>query len=67
MTITARVQAASTYQGIRTLSAAAWLLSPRLIKTKQLNQREKAIIWGIGHGIVRAIKNLRGLRMSLVP
>jgi hypothetical protein len=67
MTITARAQTASAHQGTRTLSAAAWLLSPRLTAIRKLNEREKAIIWGIGHGIVRATKNLRGLRMSLVP
>ena len=67
MTITARVQATTVHQGTRTLSAAAWLLSPRPTANRKLNEREKAIIWGIGHGIVRAIEDLRGLRVPLVP
>ena len=67
MTTTARAQLATVQQGNRTLSAAAWLLSTRLTEDKKLNEREKAIIWGIGHGIVRAIENLRGVRLSLVP
>jgi hypothetical protein len=66
MTITARAQTANAHRGTRTPSAAGWLLSPRLTEIRKLNEREKATIWGISHGIVRAIENLRGLRMPLV-
>jgi hypothetical protein len=53
--------------GNRTAGATAWLLSPRLTEDKKLNKREKAIFWGIDDGIVRAIEDLRGVRVSLVP
>ena len=58
---------ATEYGGNRTAEAAAWLLSTRLTEDKKLNEREKAIFWEIGHGIVRAIENLRGVWLPLVP
>jgi hypothetical protein len=67
MTSTARAFMATEQGGNRTADAAAWLLSTRRTEDKKLNEREKAIFWGIGHGIVRAIENLRGVRLSLVP
>jgi hypothetical protein len=66
MTSTARALAIE-HGGNRTAGATAWLLSTRLTEDKKLNEREKAIFWEIGHGIVRAIENLRGVRLSLVP
>jgi len=58
---------ATVHGGNRTAGATAWLLSTRLTEDKKLNERGKAIFWGIGHGSVRAIENLRGVRLSLVP
>lgn len=53
--------------GNRTAGAAAWLLSTCLTEDTKLKEREKAIFGEIGHGSVRAIENLRGVRVSLVP
>ncbi|MGA8087733.1 MAG: hypothetical protein WCA10_10525 [Terracidiphilus sp.] len=61
MTSTARAWA-TVKDGKRTADAIAWLLSTRLTEDNKLNEREKAIFWGIGHGIVRAIEDLRGVR-----
>ena len=66
MTSTARALA-TVKGGNRTAGAAAWLLSTRLTEDKKLNEREKAIFGEIGHGSVRAIEDLRGVRLSLVP
>lgn len=66
MTSTARALMATEYGGNRTAGAAAWLLSTRLTEDKKLNEREKAIFGEIGHGSVRAIEDLRGVRLSLV-
>ena len=55
------------HQGSRTLSATVSLLSPRQAENNILNGREKALIWGIADGIARSTKNMRGMRLSLVP
>jgi hypothetical protein len=68
MIATPRAQLATAHQGSRTLSATAWLLSPRQTENKKLKRRKKAFIWGrIHHGNARAIKNMRRVRLSLVP
>jgi hypothetical protein len=66
MTSTARAWA-TVNGGNRTADATASLLSTRLTDDRKLNEREKAIFGEIGHGIVRAIENLRRVRMPLVP
>jgi hypothetical protein len=67
MTFKVRALVAIVNGGNRTAGAAARLLSPRLTDDKKLNEREKAIFGEIGHGSVRAIEDLRGMRVSLVP
>lgn len=57
---------ATVHGGNRTAGAIARLLSTRLTEDKKLNEREKAIFGEIGHGFVRAIEDLRGVRLSLV-
>ena len=58
---------ATVQGGNRTADATALLLSARLTDDKKLNEREKAIFGEIGHGIVRAIEDLRRVRVPLVP
>jgi hypothetical protein len=67
MTSTVRAFVATVHGGNRTAGATARLLSPRLTEDQKLNEREKATFGGIGHGSVRAIEDLRGMRLSLVP
>jgi hypothetical protein len=67
MTYTFRAQTAKANRGNRTSNAAALLLSPRKTEIKKLKKREKATIWGIIHGRVRAFKNMRKLRLPVVP
>jgi hypothetical protein len=53
-----RATARIAHQGRRTLPATAALLSTRQTENKTLIEREKALTWGITHGIARPIKSL---------
>jgi hypothetical protein len=62
-----RIRAAIPHQGARNLSCRCLVLfTPRNKKSKQ-NRRETTRIRRNSHGIARAIENLRGVRLSLVP
>ena len=66
MTKNETARATIPHQDTRNLSWCAWLSSPRgAIKNK--SRREFAQIRRNRHGFARAIENLRGMRMSLVP
>ncbi len=60
-------QAAISHRDIRILSSYAWFPSPRRIEMVEQKRREKMWSRRIRHGIARAIEDLRGLRLSLVP
>lgn len=60
-----RIQAPIDHQDTRNLSCRARFSSPRGATNKA--SRELARTRRIRHGIARAIENLRGLRLSLVP
>ena len=60
-----RTQTAIENQDTRILNSYAWFPSPRQEKTKKLSGRKKDLR-RIRHGSVRAIEDLRGLRLSLV-
>jgi hypothetical protein len=66
MTKNERAQAAIPHQDTRNLSCHARFSSPRGEVNEQ-NRREFARTRRIRHGVARAIENLRGLRLSLVP
>jgi hypothetical protein len=67
MTTILRAQPANTYQGSRPKGARLVLLSTRQAEDQKLNEREKAIHWGIRNGIAHSAKNMRRVRMPLVP
>jgi hypothetical protein len=62
-----RAQSATANQGSRTLSAGAVLLSTRQTGDKKLNEREKETDWGLRNGIARTTKNMRRVRLFVVP
>jgi len=65
MTNNERTQTAIGNQDNRILSSYAWFPSPRQEKTKKLSGR-KNDLRRIRHGSVRAIEDLRGVRLPLV-
>lgn len=68
MTVIFRAKPTTAHQGSRTLKASAGLLSTRHTEDKKLNEREKTIInWGILNGIARTTKNMRRVRLLVVP
>src|ERR1035437_6554634 len=67
MTKNERIRAAIPHQGTRTLSSYARFFLPRGDKMLKQSRRERTGIWRFRHGIARAIENLRGVRLSLVP
>jgi hypothetical protein len=68
MTKNKRSQTAIPHQDMRILSCFAWFSSPRGTAVTKNNRRERTQQQRrIVHGIARAIENLRGMRMSLVP
>jgi hypothetical protein len=67
MKSTIRAMMATLYGDKRNAGGLVLLLSARQPEDTKLNTREKAILWGIVYGSVRTTKNLRGMRLSLVP
>lgn len=67
MTNLLRAQLAIANQGSRTPGADALLLSTRQTDDTKLNERGKANYWGIRNGLARTTKNMRRVRLSLVP
>ena len=67
MTKNERRRAALPYQDVRILSSHARFSSPRHNSTSQKNRRDGTLLRRIRHGNARAIENLRGMRLSLVP
>ena len=67
MTTKLRAQPANAYLGSRTPGAGAVLLSTRQTEDKKLDEREKAMIWGIRNGIAHTAKNMRRVRLFVVP
>jgi hypothetical protein len=68
MVITANmsIQAAVPHQDIRNLSCLAWFSSPRGTSSTTFRREMKQQTRRISHGSVRAIEDLRGLRLPLV-
>jgi hypothetical protein len=66
MTNNERTQTAIGNQDNRILNGYAWFPSPRQEKTKELSGRKKKDLRRIRHGSVRAIEDLRGVRLPLV-
>jgi hypothetical protein len=63
-----RSQAAVPHQDVRILSCFAWFFSPRgTAVTKNIRRERTQKQRRNVHGIARAIENLRGVRMPLVP
>ena len=55
-------------RGTREIGVASpALLSPRRLDLSKTCRREKNERWRVGHGVARAIEDLRGVRLSLVP
>jgi hypothetical protein len=67
MTKNERAKAAIPHQDMRNLSCPAWFSSPRGTTDTKKVRREKMRPRRNSHGIARAIENLRGVRLSLVP
>ena len=67
MTKNERRQAGIPHQDTRNLSSPAWFSSPRGTTEIKKIRREMTRLRRNSHGIARAIENLRGLRLSLVP
>jgi hypothetical protein len=67
MTKNERIRAAIPHQGERTLNSHARFFLPRGNKMLKLIRRESTGIRRIRHGFARAIEDLRGMRLSLVP
>jgi hypothetical protein len=67
MTKNERIRAAIPHQGTRILSSHARFFLPWGNRLSKQNPRERTGNWRIRHGIARAIENLRGMRLSLVP
>ena len=67
MTTNKRAQAAIPHQDRRNLSCLAWFSSPRGTTSTTKLRREMKQARRIGHGNARAIEDLRGVRLSLVP
>ena len=68
MTINRRTRVANPHQDHRILSSLAWFSAPhRTITSKTKICWEKREIRRSSHGIARALEDLRGVRLSLVP
>jgi hypothetical protein len=67
MTKNERIPEAIPHQGTRTLNSFTRFFLTRGNKTLKQVRREKTRRWRIRHGFARAIENLRGVRLSLVP
>jgi hypothetical protein len=67
MTNNERIPEAIPHHGARTLSSLNRFFLTRGNKTLVQLRREKTRIWRFRHGTARAFKNLRRVRLSLVP
>jgi hypothetical protein len=67
MTKNERARAAIPHQDRRNLSCHAWFSSPRGTTMKNKIRREEMRTRRCSHGVARAIENLRGVRLPLVP
>jgi hypothetical protein len=67
MTENKRAQAAIPHQDMRNLSCLAWFSSPRGTTSSKKLRRAMKLIRRNSHGNARAIEDLRGVRLSLVP
>src|ERR1035438_2746660 len=67
MTKNERIPEAIPHQGTRTLNSHTRFFPTRGYETLKQVRREQTRTWRISHGFARALENLRGVRLSLVP
>jgi len=67
MTTNGRIRAAIPHQDARNLRSRFRFFLPRGEKISKQSRRETTGTRRIRHGIARALENLRGVRLSLVP